>query len=218
MQHELGHSLGYDHPTEKSGNPVRNDLKNCHPMKQQSKDTSTCRANPWINFFESQDGLLKGGGSDSDASETYDSDASDSDENYKNVVQQTSLEKYNLSEFEPTHVRNVNQYQFTINGASFFVECAQKSFANVTAIALRDGRRLVGNKQDFVCKASCSQSTLSVLEVDFSNVLEGGLCTRAVAAALKVLLREAKRLPTEGFVFVTSKNGCLLYTSDAADE
>ena len=33
------------------------------------------------------------------------------------------------------------------------------------------------------------------------------MCTRAVAAALKVLLREAKRLPTEGFVFVTSKNG-----------
>ena len=48
VQHELGHAIGLDHPSEETTEIVRN----CHPMKQQSKDTSTCRANPWIHEFE----------------------------------------------------------------------------------------------------------------------------------------------------------------------
>lgn len=48
VQHELGHSIGLDHPKEETTEMVRK----CHPMKQQSKDTSACRANPWIQYVE----------------------------------------------------------------------------------------------------------------------------------------------------------------------
>jgi hypothetical protein len=46
VQHEVGHAIGYDHPEKLE---YAETCFPCHPMQQQTKGTSMCKANPWIS-------------------------------------------------------------------------------------------------------------------------------------------------------------------------
>ena len=48
VQHEVGHAIGYDHPEQVE---YAKKIYPCHPMQQQTKGTSMCKANPWISDF-----------------------------------------------------------------------------------------------------------------------------------------------------------------------
>ena len=49
VQHEVGHAIGFDHPEQIK---YAQTIYPCHPMQQQTKGTSMCKANPWITEYE----------------------------------------------------------------------------------------------------------------------------------------------------------------------